>query len=280
MKQNFDIHRDVWGPYMTLVTNVWGESVFKPVDRFRELDIHINNTIGTLPEFFPRTGNKPKLTQNGIFLKQLAHNPEDKEKVKYFDICAEEYELATHTYKSYLLPRSLEIAKSQIDPSSYILDAACGPGHELGKLTQLVPYGEVIGLDLSADMIKRAYRNAKLERLSNVGCYQADINTPPTEFTEHFDLVFCNISLHYFESVENVFHQFFKALRENGKLIIVEPLGSATQILSQAIVKEAIPHFKKFYTKDRQIQLLENAGLTFVYWEEIQKDIGLTLAMK
>ncbi len=280
MKQNFDIHRDVWGPYMTLITNVWGETVFKSVDRLHQLDIHINNTIGTLPDALPKIGNKSKLTQDGIFLKYLASTPEEKEKVKYFDICAEEYEWATHTYKSYFVPRALQIVKSQLHSSFYILDVACGPGYELERLKELVPQGEVIGLDLSTDMIKRAYRNAKFKHLSNVGFYQADINTLPMECIDHFDVVFCNISLQYFESIENVFHQFFKALRKNGKLIIVEPLGSATQKLSQTVLKQAIPHFQKFYSRDRQIQLLETAGLTFLYWEEIQKDIGLTIAMK
>lgn len=280
MKKNFDIHRDLWGPYMTLITNLWGESVFKSVATLQELDIHINNTIGILPNVAPRAGNKTKLTQEGIFLRHLALSPEDEKKVKYFDICAEEYELATRIYKSYFLPRALEIVKSQTENSSYILDAACGPGYELAELKEFVPYGEVIGLDLSKEMIKRAYRNIKLQRLSHVGFYQADINFPPIEFTDHFDVVFCNISLHYFESVENVFNQFFKALRKKGKLILIEPLGSATQKLSQTVLKEAIPHFIKFYSKNQQIQLIEDAGLTFLYWEEIQKGIGLTIAIK
>ncbi|MEK6153632.1 class I SAM-dependent methyltransferase [Flavobacteriaceae bacterium 3-367] len=278
MKQNFDIHRDIWGPYMTMITNLWAESVFKSINRLQELDIHLNNTLGTLPGIDPRTENRPRLTEGGIFLRRLHTTPGDKKKVRYFDLCADEYELATHKFKSRFLDRAFEILETQVENSSYILDAACGSGHEMLKLRQLVPQGEVIGLDLSEGMIKRAYRNAKLQRQSHVGFYQADINDPPPELTGHFDLVFCNISLHYFETVENVFHKFHRLLRKKGKLLIIEPLGSATQKLSENVLKGAIPHFKRFYRWEEQKQLLETAGFTFQYWEEIQKDIGLTIA--
>lgn len=280
MKKNFDIHRDVWGPYMTLITNMWALSVFKPLNTLQKLDIHINNTIGLLPEVNSRQGSQLRLTKTGIFFKQLSSTLKDQEKVKYFDICAEEYQLATKNFKLFYLDRAFEIIKSQIKPSSYILDVACGAGHELIHLQKLVTKGEVIGLDLSLDMIKRAYRNATLEKLTHVGFYHADINNPPIEFLNHFDMVFCNISLHYFETIDNVFKQFYKALRKNGKLIIIEPVGSVTQKLTQTTLKKAIPHFKRFYNQKKLQLIIERAGFTFQYWEEIQKGIGLTIAIK
>ena len=280
MKKHLDIHRDIWGPYMTLITNLWAESVFKSVDNLRRRSIYINNTEGLFPQLDSQPQNQEKLTKDGIFFRQLHNTPEDQKKVTYFSLCAEEYELVTERFKSYFLDRAFEIIQLQTDQNYYILDAACGPGYELEKLQALVPNGEVIGIDLSGDMIKRANRNARIKKLPNVGFYQADLNRLPAEFTDHFDLIFCNISLHYFETVENVFHQFYKALRNNGKLIFIEPLGSITQKLSKAVLKEAIPHFKRFYSKKEQNQFLGQAGFTFLYWEEIQKNIGLTIAIK
>lgn len=280
MKKNLDIHRDIWGPYMTLIHNLWSESVFRSVHNLRSKSIHINDTEGILHQPDHRPAELSKLTKDGVFFKQLDNSLEDRQKVTYFSLCAEEYEMATERFKSYFLDRALEIIAQQTEPSYCILDAACGPGYELEKLQALVPKGEVIGLDLSEDMIKRAYRNAKLKKLPNVGFYQADINKLPVELDNHFDMIFCNISLHYFEAIENVFHQFYKALRKNGKLIFIEPLGSFTQNLSRRVLKEAIPHFKKFYNRKEQNRLLELSGLNFLYWEEIQKNIGLTIASK
>lgn len=280
MKNEFDIYRDVWGPYMTLVLNVWSATVFKPIQQLEQLGIQINQTIGELPDKIPRLGNIIKLTKDGLFFKQGAITPADAEKVKYFDLCAGDYDMATLYFKSFFLDRAFEVIRSQVFPNFYILDIACGTGNELPMWNGLVPDGEVIGLDLSEKMIKLAYRNTRLKKLKNVGFYQGDVAQLPVEMNQHFNIIICALSLHYFEEPEKALDQFYQALQKNGKLILIEPIGSFSQNLSNVTLKNAIPHFQKFYNYEETTALIKKANLQVVYWEEIQKDIGLTIAVK
>ncbi len=278
MKREFDIHRDIWGPYMTQLLEQWSGSVFRAARQLQVLGFAPGPVQGAVPPKDSRAAQPPPLTAGGLFLDLLEPLPPGYDKMKHFDYSAEEYELATHRFKSWFLDRAFELVRTQLDAGSYILDASCGPGYEALRLSALAPAGEVIALDLSQAMLKRAYRNARLERRRNMGFVQADVHRLPDRFHRHFDLVFCCLSLHFYERPAQALAQFRQALRPGGRLILIEPNRTAAQRRAAHVLNLALPQFQGFYTHDEVAGLLREAGLSPLYQEAIQKDMVLTIA--
>lgn len=268
MKLDFDVHRDVWGPYVTLLLNISPDNTIA------------YPSAAALPDKASQTAPGKKLTEEGIFLHLMQELPPDYEKVKHFDMSADEYQMATHRFKSYFSGSVFDIISTQLSPDFYVMEAACGPGHEAMKLSSLVPDGEVIAVDLSTEMIKRAYRNTHLDRITNMGFIQADLHDLPAYFEQHFDLVFCSLSMHFFKNVEQVLNQFYQSLRSGGKLVLVEPIGSFEQVSHAGLLKMALPQFQRFYSADELKSLLKNSGFSPQYQKRLQKNMGLTIAVK
>lgn len=263
---------------MTGLLNISSSDLLKSVQQLAKLSFRPG--IGTIPDRRTKDHFMPKISKDGIFLKLLQPLPADYAKVKHFDLIADEYQLATHQFKSCFLDRVFEIIQSQIFADSYILEVSCGPGYEAMQLSRFVPEGEVIALDLSSEMIKLAFRNAKLKKISNMAFFQADVHRIPAILARHFDLTFCNLSMHFYKDVAKVLRQFHRTLQKGGKVIIVEPTASTDQLLQTSIVKNALPQFQRFYSIAELKALLQQAGFRVSYWEEIQKNIGLTIAIK
>ena len=268
MKLDFDVHRDVWGPYLTLLLNISPDNT--PVYKAGE----------AVPRITNRTIPAAKLTDEGIFLHLLEELPQNYERIKHFDLSADEYQMATHKFKSHFLKSVFDIINTQVYPDFYIMEAACGPGHEAMKLSSFVPDGEVIAVDLSTEMLKRAYRNSRLNRIRNIGFVQADVHQLPVFFEKHFDLVFCSLSLHFFKNAEKAINQFYKVLRSGGKIVIVEPIGSLEQVSNAPIFKLALPQFQQFYNAGELKLLLKKSGFKTLFQKKIQKNMGLTIAVR
>ena len=74
-------------------------------------------------------------------------------------------------YESYFVPRfwawneeALRAMTEEALPPGAVLVPCCGPGHELAALSQRLPGRELVGVDLSAEMVARAGARAGSER--------------------------------------------------------------------------------------------------------------------
>lgn len=92
-----------------------------------------------------------------------------------------------------------------------ILDAGCGSGRITGKLAAMVPSGEVVGVDSSAEMIALAR-----ERFTGLDLRQGDLLE--LEATGEFDLVFSNAVFHWITNHERLFEVLAGALRSGGRI--------------------------------------------------------------
>jgi len=94
----------------------------------------------------------------------------------------------------------------------YILDLGCGDGRLTVKISELVPNGNVIGIDASQGMIN----SAKNLEEGNLSFYLKDINE--IEFEEKFDLIFSNASLHWVKDHKKLFRNCHRALKDKGMI--------------------------------------------------------------
>src|SRR5579872_900832 len=112
-------------------------------------------------------------------------------------------------------PRDL-LAQVPLRDPRLIFDLGCGPGNSTELLVARFPQSEVIGLDASPDMLRKAR-----ERLPKCKFVQADIAswTPQGQA----DLIFSNAVLQWLPDHQPVMRRLLEALPSGGVLAVQMP---------------------------------------------------------
>jgi ubiquinone/menaquinone biosynthesis C-methylase UbiE len=106
---------------------------------------------------------------------------------------------------------------SGVKPSHRVLDLACGPGFVALEFARHAR--EVVGVDLTAEMLKQARALARREGFQNVTFRRADVKRLP--FPDGgFDLVATRASFHHFPQPEQVLTEMARVLKRNGRILI------------------------------------------------------------
>lgn len=132
---------------------------------------------------------------------------------------------ARATDRAYLTPdivrqRMATLDALQLRAGEKVLDVGCGTGllaYDLGQLTG--PKGEVLGIDLSDDMLR--YATERCEEQPQVRFAQGDC-TALAAPAEHFDAVVCTQVLLYVEDVDAALAEFRRVLKPGGRLAVLE----------------------------------------------------------
>jgi ubiquinone/menaquinone biosynthesis C-methylase UbiE len=98
-----------------------------------------------------------------------------------------------------------------------ILDAGCGPGKEVKILSEMG--AEVVGMDISKEMLKIAKKNCEdVEANFILG------NIEQTEFPDHeLDIIISLFSILFKKNLESLLKEFHRILKKGGELYIVVP---------------------------------------------------------
>jgi trans-aconitate 2-methyltransferase len=96
--------------------------------------------------------------------------------------------------------------------TEHVLDLGCGDGTLSVKIAELLPAGEVVGIDASQGMIDSAL--PKVRR--NVRFLLMDINE--LDFVEKFDVVISNATLHWIKNHKRLLERVHRTLRKGGRL--------------------------------------------------------------
>jgi len=93
-----------------------------------------------------------------------------------------------------------------------VLDLGCGDGSLTAQIADLLPAGEVVGIDGSQGMIEAAHAHAR----PNLRFLLMDIDQ--LDFTEPFDLVFSNATLHWVKDHRRLYENVARILRDGGQV--------------------------------------------------------------
>lgn len=112
-------------------------------------------------------------------------------------------------------PRDL-LAQVPLQKPRLVIDLGCGPGNSTELMVARFPQSEVVGLDSSPDMLRKAR-----ERLPNCKFVQADIAswTPQGQT----DLIFSNAVLQWLPDHQPVMRRLLEALPSGGVLAVQMP---------------------------------------------------------
>jgi len=104
------------------------------------------------------------------------------------------------------------IAELRLQGDERILDLGCGDGALTARIAEFLPRGQIVGIDASRGMIDAARPKAR----ANLHYVLIDIND--LDFSEEFDIVFSNATLHWLKDHRRLYQRVAKALRADGRI--------------------------------------------------------------
>lgn len=104
------------------------------------------------------------------------------------------------------------ISELSLKGDERVLDLGCGDGANTALMAELLPNGEVVGIDASIGMIDAA----KPKEGTNLRFILMDIYV--IKFKDEFDVIYSNATLHWVKDHQRLLRNVFKALRKGGLL--------------------------------------------------------------
>ncbi len=166
------------------------------------------------------------------------------------------------------------IAELDLRGSERVLDLGCGDGTLTAQIAELVPEGEVVGIDTSQGMIDAARPKSR----ENLEFLLRDIDE--LDFVDRFDVVLSNATLHWVKDHRRLLANVRRALRSGGR-IRFNFAGDGNCSHFFAVVREAMArenfavHFAEFEWPwympaiDEYRGVVETSGLSEVeVWAE------------
>lgn len=166
------------------------------------------------------------------------------------------------------------IEKIGLSGNESILDIGCGDGKITNYLSEHT-CGEVVGVDLSAEMIIYAQTMFQNPRF-------VQMDARRLEFEERFDVVFSNAALHWVSDHEAVMRGVYRALKPNGKALLqMGGEGNASEVFAALayILPDYAEYFEGFkppyrFCSDMEYrEILRRAGFSRYRAELIPKDM-------
>lgn len=166
---------------------------------------------------------------------------------------------------------------------SDVLEIGPGPGWIGIWMAQENPTLNIIGLELSEDMIRVANKNKMEENVQDrVQYIKGNAENMDLFANNSFDVVFSNASLHHWVNPEKVFNEISRVLKPNGVFCITDGKRNLNFIakLKFHILKFTIPKSVRIgwknsimagYTKEEIGEILDNTDLKGIY--KIKEDM-------
>ena len=182
-----------------------------------------------------------------------------KRKVRQqFAQSAESYVTSSIHAQGFDLPKLVEFAELQ--GTERVLDVGTATGHT--ALTFAPHAAEVIGIDLTPDMLEIARQQAQLKKASNVIFMTADADQLPFE-DRSFDRVTCRLCAHHFPGLSRPLAEMYRVLKPGGILLVVDNVAPEDDALDEwvnRVEKLRDPSHVREYRVSQWLDALEQAG--------------------
>ena len=144
-----------------------------------------------------------------------------------------------------------------------VLDIGTGTGHTALAFAPHVR--DVVGLDLTEEMLREARKLAQERNIDNVTFHTADVYRLPGELETSFDLVTCRRAAHHFSDIDEALTEMVRMLRPGGMMLIDDRSVPEDDWIDETMHRLDCLHDESHvrqYRASRWLALLENAGLS------------------
>jgi ubiquinone/menaquinone biosynthesis C-methylase UbiE len=197
-----------------------------------------------------------------------------------FDDMATEYDRCVGPFAGPIFTLALDAITPHLRQRSRVLDVGCGPGAALSAVARLVASGEVVGVDLSFEMLRVAEARARRAGLGNVALFQADVAALPASFAGSFDVAYsCLVHHHLTEPVAAV-RGIVASLRPGGVYAAIDATGPRLTWIATPLARAADPGWVRFPGRQTLIDLLAAVGLEQIRWMPLAPGIGMAIGTR
>ncbi len=158
-----------------------------------------------------------------------------------------------------------------------VLDLGCGDGILTEQLSLFVPYGKVLGIDASLNMIETAKKIQK----SNLKF--AHININKMNFENEFDLIFSNAALHWVEDHKRLLKNAYRALKAHGEILWdFGGFGNCSNFIDVIQKKISEDNYARYFknfewpwfmpSKEQYTELISTIGFSTYAIKEVNRD--------
>lgn len=149
---------------------------------------------------------------------------------------------------------------ADISADAIVLDLACGTGEFERLILQDHPHQQMVGIDISMEMLAIAQR--KLSHHPSVTFQQGSATAIPAT-NEQFDVVVCASAFHYFEHPLEALAEIKRVLKSGGKVVILDWCKDFLLCrVCDWVLKRIDPVYQQCYTQQEFHQFLSTAQFT------------------
>ena len=108
------------------------------------------------------------------------------------------------------------------NPTGTLADIGCGPGYLLQLIAKEIPQLDLIGVDVSEEMLRKGATNlSTLGREKRVQLKQGDIQKLPLE-DDSVDFIVSTLSLHHWSDPKSAFDEIHRVLKHEGQFLLFD----------------------------------------------------------
>ena len=255
-------------------------SVLYPAQMLKRMGLFANTSVGKYPAAAPIHGEGQLYCRDYREPVYLDRGSDRAESVREFDRVAQLYDTVVTPFTRPINDEALRLIRRLVPPAARILDLGCGPGTELFRLAQWVTDGEVVGIDLAAEMVATAFTGAQQRGLHNTAFFQADVASLPQHFAGRFDAAHCSFAFHHYQDPIAALSETHRALNRTGKAFVIDGGTWWLNLIGAPFAKRFDPGWVAFHTGEEFRALFLKAGFSEFYWEELLPGIGVCVGSK
>jgi trans-aconitate 2-methyltransferase len=131
------------------------------------------------------------------------------------------------------------VSRIRIEKAESIIDIGCGPGNSTQILHQRWPSAEIVGIDRSEEMIKKAREDYPQQKwfIADAASFQSDVL---------YDIVFSNAVLQWISHHEVLIPNLFRMVRNKGALAVQVPANNGSPLHKALLSVSRNDHWHRY----------------------------------
>jgi trans-aconitate 2-methyltransferase len=120
------------------------------------------------------------------------------------------------------------LMKIKLSGSERVLDVGCGDGKISAQISRQIPNGQIIGIDISSEMIEFAIKS--FSQIENPNLFFLVQDAHNFNFSEEFNVIFSSFCLQWVSNPRLFFECANNSLKKLGIIAVTVPLGISAEL--------------------------------------------------